>query len=477
MRRCFGSVLVFSTALLIGVAGNAVAAHAAKSASIVVDANTGKVLQSSSSEDLRYPASLTKMMTLYLIFEQIEDGALSYGTDIVASARAAAKPASKLGLKPGQRISVRTAISALIVKSANDVATAVAEHIGGSEAGFAKLMTAKARELGMPRTVFRNASGLPDSKQVTTAREMVTLALRLQDHFPNHYHNFKMTDFSYAGKRYRTHNAIVRSFPGADGLKTGYIRASGFNIVSSVRRGRKHVIAAVFGGKTASQRNRRARLLLTRALAKAATTRTRKHHKRIVRPQLVARPKPVVRDRSYEAAGLSKTGSDSREATQVSRDRRQSMSASETGRRIELARVRSEPLFEARSDAPRSITELIQLIAQPRLVEALPDGNGRQQPAGAPRRDEPRRTVREAGAFQIQVGAYLSQNEAQVRLARVQIEAGDLLAGRQGLTPTVESGSRVLYRARFAGFSATDASRTCEALRTQGIDCLVARIP
>lgn len=439
--------------------------HAAKSASIVVDANTGKVLHGKHSDELRYPASLTKMMTLYLVFERIENGQLSYDTMITASPRAAAKPASKIGLKPGQQISVRTAVAALIVKSANDVATAVAEHIAGTEAAFARLMTGKARELGMPKTVFRNSSGLPDGQQVTTAREMITLALRLRDHFPKHYDKFNMTHFSHEGKRYRTHNAILRTFPGADGLKTGYIRASGFNIVSSVRRGKKHVVAAVFGGKTAAERNRLTKLLLTRGLAKAETKQTRKPQPFVREPQLVARPRPL-------ASGMSYASATPQAAKPVNRQPPQRGGGE--SRRIEVARVRSEPVVPARADAPQDIGDLIRLIAEPALIAAATSAD----PLGssAALQVQPvEQAVSTSGGYQIQVGAYASQNDAQLRLAQVKIEAGELLAGRDGLTPTVESGSRLLYRARFTGFEAKEATRACETLRAQGIDCLVAK--
>src|SRR5690606_19884338 len=200
---------------------------------------------------------------------------LSLDSRIKMTKWGAMAPPSKLGLKEGEEITVRNAIRALVTKSANDVARAVAEHIGGTEVGFGKMMTEKARLLGMSKTTLRNASGLPDAEQVTTARDMLTLALHLQDHFPQHYHFFSTRAFKYRGRTYRNHNGLLRTYPGTDGMKTGYIRMSGFNVVTSVRRGKRHVVGAVFGGKTAGRRNAEMRQLLNSTIRKASTKRTR----------------------------------------------------------------------------------------------------------------------------------------------------------------------------------------------------------
>ncbi len=274
---------------LTGFANPAFAAKA-KTAAMVIDANTGKVLHSENGYAQRYPASLTKIMTLYMAFELIEQGRMSYNTLITVSANAAKAPPSKLGLKPGSRISFRNAAKALVTKSANDIAVAVAEHIGGSESNFARLMTRKARAIGMRNTTFRNASGLPNAQQKTTARDMLTLSLRLQDEFPKHYRIFKTRTFSYRGKTYRSHNTLLKRFAGTDGIKTGYTRASGFNLVSSVRRDGKHIVAAVFGGKTARVRNAKMRALLTKNIKKASRRKTRRKY-----PQLIAKAKPAKR--------------------------------------------------------------------------------------------------------------------------------------------------------------------------------------
>ncbi len=283
------------------------AVAAEKSAAMVIDANTGAVLHNNSGDELRRPASLTKMMTLYLTFEQIEAGTLSPSTKLTVSERAASVAPSKLDLNAGDQITVINAIKALIVKSANDMAVTLAEHIAGSEHAFATLMTKRARQLGMKSTVFKNASGLPDGGQVTTARDMLTLAMRLQDNFPRQYALFSTQTFSYGGKTHRTHNTLMGRFPGMDGIKTGYTAKSGFNLVSSVRNSGKHLVGAVFGGATASVRNAHMRMLMFNALDKASTERSR-----ISGPQLIAQARPAKRPAKKEATAVTLAAADKR---------------------------------------------------------------------------------------------------------------------------------------------------------------------
>lgn len=241
-----------------------------KYAAIVVDANNGRVLYEDNARQPRYPASLTKMMTLYMLFESLDSGRLTPATTIPVSAYAAARPPSKLGFKNGESIDVRSAILALCVRSANDVASAVAEHLGGSEERFAAMMTAKARSLGMHSTTFRNASGLPDPEQQTTAHDMAILAMALRKRFPHHYHYFSNREFAYAGKVIRGHNDLLGRVAGVDGLKTGYIRASGFNVATSVGRGGRRIVAIVMGGKSAAIRNEHMEQLIEAYMPRAS---------------------------------------------------------------------------------------------------------------------------------------------------------------------------------------------------------------
>jgi D-alanyl-D-alanine carboxypeptidase len=245
---------------LAGVVGTD--AGAAPNAAIVVDAKTGKVLYADEPDARRHPASLTKMMTLYMLFEAIDSRRIGLRTDIGVSQNCARKPPSKLGFKPSQTIEARDAILALVTKSANDVACAVGELLGGSESAFAQQMTERARRLGMNSTVFRNASGLPDSAQVTTARDMATLGRALQSHFPGEFKYFKTKSFKWKGKRYSNHNRLLGRVKGVDGIKTGYTRASGYNLVCSARRGRREIIAVVLGGDTGKARDARMTALL-----------------------------------------------------------------------------------------------------------------------------------------------------------------------------------------------------------------------
>lgn len=241
-----------------------------KYAGIVVDAKTGKTLYSSSADAYRYPASLTKIMTLYVVFEELEAGRLSLDSRLKVSKYASGRPPSKIGLKPGKTIRVKDAILALVTKSANDVATVVAENIGGSEKKFAERMTRTARQLGMKKTTFRNPHGLPNSGQRTSARDMATLGRAIQERFPQYYGYFKTRSYKYNGRTYGNHNRLLGRVKGVDGIKTGYIRASGFNLVTSVKRDGRHIVAVVMGGRSGKSRNAQMTKLINRYLPKAS---------------------------------------------------------------------------------------------------------------------------------------------------------------------------------------------------------------
>ncbi len=265
-RVVFSAIMAFCAAAILAV-GPAAAASNPKYASIVIDADTGEVLHERHADQRKFPASLTKMMTLYMLFEAVERGELSFDSTLKVSKRAAQQPATNLALKRGDTLTVEQAVKALIIRSANDVATVVAEALGGTESQFAQAMTAKARDLGMMNTTFRNASGLPDSGQKSTARDLATLSAALMRDFPQHYHYFSVTSFTYKGRTYKTHNRLMLNYAGADGLKTGYIRASGFNLASSAVRDGRRLIAIVLGGRTAKTRDDHMADLLDRGFA------------------------------------------------------------------------------------------------------------------------------------------------------------------------------------------------------------------
>ena len=216
---------------------------------IVVDANSGRTLYGVAEDGLRHPASITKVMTLYLLFEQLEKGAMTLQTRIPISEHAAAQEPSKLGVEPGETISVEDAIKAVVTRSANDVAVAIAEAIGHDESAFAEMMTRKAHALGMTNTVYRNASGLPNDEQVTTARDLTILARSLEERFPRYFKYFSTREFDYAGETIGNHNHLLGRVDGVDGIKTGYTRASGFNLLTSVHRDGRSLIAVVMGGR------------------------------------------------------------------------------------------------------------------------------------------------------------------------------------------------------------------------------------
>lgn len=240
----------------------------AKYASIIVDAETGRTLQATNADSRKYPASLTKIMTLYMVFDALERGKLKMNQRLKVSRRASRQPPSKLGLRAGSTIRVKDAILALITKSANDVAATIAENLGGTEFNFSQEMTRKARELGMTRTTFRNASGLPNRRQMSTARDMAKLAIAIRQDFPQYYKYFKTKTFKYNGRRFGNHNKLLRQYQGTDGIKTGYIRAAGFNLVASVERNGHRLIGVVFGGKTGKRRDRQMMKLLNTSFKK-----------------------------------------------------------------------------------------------------------------------------------------------------------------------------------------------------------------
>lgn len=263
----------FLIKLFAAIAINAIfftaAAHAGY-ADLVIDANDGKVLRSQNADTLNHPASLTKMMTLYLVFEALHDGRLRWDQNIVMTKNGAATIPFKLGVPAGKTFTVKEAVYGMIVKSANDAAEAIGDHLAGSETKFGQMMTRKARQLGMKKTVFRNGSGLPDKLQVTTARDMARLAIALMRDFPKEYALFSTPAFSFRGKLVKGHNNLMYRYKGMDGIKTGFINASGFNIVTAVNDSGKHVVGVVLGGKTARSRDDRMAALLDEAMPAAS---------------------------------------------------------------------------------------------------------------------------------------------------------------------------------------------------------------
>ena len=521
--RCLLARAAIGCALLACAAAVAPAyADEPRAASMVIDANTGAVLHNQAADEPVYPASLTKMMTLYMTFELIEMGRLDYTTKIKMTEEGAATAPSKLELEAGEEVTVLDVIKALVTKSANDVAVALAQHIAGSEVNFARLMTSKAREIGMTHTTFRNSSGLPDPEQVTTARDMLTLALHLQDDFPRHYALFATRTFTYAGHTYRNHNTLLTRYRGTDGIKTGYTRASGFNLISSVRRDGKHVVGAVFGGETARSRNVRMQSLLNAALAKASTQVTRKPAPVLVaRAPQPARAKPPAPRKLAESAPEGHSAQPASAGPVPAKEREASIAVAKVRRVLigadaraappahsEIAPAAPRPVFAvagaADSGAPPALPRFAPLA--PATVDAAPSaqtspGLGlppstlsaqaadleREAPSPAPAPQEvasisPRADNRPhgkakaaRGPFEIQIGAYSDSADAERHMTAARQRAGGMLDPYRAIAIPVQSGTNQLYRARFRGFDATAANETCVQLKRMQIDCFVLK--
>ncbi len=271
----------------------------AKYASFIINENTKRIYHNTNADTRNYPASLTKIMTLYVIFDALKDKKISMNTKFKISKRAARQPPSKLNLSAGSSITVKNAILALITKSANDVATVVAENLGKSEKNFARLMTRKARKLGMTRTNFKNASGLPNRGQLSTARDMAVLGMAIRKNHPNFFKLFKTKSFVYKGVKYTNHNNLLSSYSGTDGIKTGYTNASGFNLVASVERNGQRIIGVVFGGKKARSRDKH----MIKLLNKYFKTSPSKPLVRIAKPSEMpkVRPKTIVAQKNVKS--------------------------------------------------------------------------------------------------------------------------------------------------------------------------------
>jgi D-alanyl-D-alanine carboxypeptidase len=469
--RAAGSLGVLLIALAASLGLFAPAAEAnSKFAAITVDARNGKVLFSSKADAIRHPASLTKMMTLYVVFQELESGRLSLDSPIRMSARAAGMAPSKLGVKAGQSITVETAIRALVVKSANDVAAAVAENISGSEKDFARRMTRTARDMGMSRTTFANASGLPNPNQVTTARDMATLGLRLMRDFPQYYPYFRTRSFVYKGRTISGHNRLLASYDGTDGIKTGYINASGFNLVSSVRRGDRRLVGVVLGGRTGASRDAYMKQMLTKNFGKARGGKT-----------------------IAALAGSSRGAIAANEAGDIpsqKKDRKQAAAK----------RLKKAPAAEAAAPAPEPVEQgdtqegMAELAAQAAATadpavevvpepSAVPEAGGAAGSAEAPFRVKTPAeqladkahvasiTPAPGGDWLINLGDYATKNDAQAILQKLRQRAPEMVAGKTAQTVMVEKAGVVTYRARFIGFDEAAAATACKTIRREKAPC------
>ena len=411
LRKMLAGILALS--FLLGLSATAQANP--KYAAIVIDGNTGKVLHSYKADATRFPASLTKIMTLYILFDYLKKGRLTNNTKFYVTSHAAGQPPSKLGLKKGSHIRVKNIIGALVTKSANDVAATVAENIAGSEAKFARMMTRKARSLGMFNTVFKNASGLPHRAQKTTARDMAKLSMRIMNDFPRYAKSFKTRKFKYGRKAYRNHNGLLYSYKGTEGIKTGYTRASGFNLTSSVKRGKKHLIAVVMGGKSARSRNAEMRRLLNKNFPRAVAS-SRKNS--LAQRMALLDPKRSAQSVRYTATTTS----------------------SQWKKKVTKKRVaqRSSPARKSYSVGKYT---------------------SRKSQSG----------------YDIQIGAYPDRAIAVSKLSQTEAKARSVLEGHRPYIMQYQKNGTNYHRARFANFSSrSTAAMACNHLKSKlKMKCIV----
>jgi len=397
-------------------------------AAIIIDDSTGRVLHQVNADDRRYPASLTKMMTIYMAFEAIEKKRLSFNSKVVISRNAANQAPSRVGLAPGDNFTVRQAILALVTKSANDAATALGETIAGSEAKFAAQMTQRAKALGMHNTVFRNANGLPNPQQISTARDLATLSRALRRDFPQHYHYFATSSFTYKGVTFTNHNRVLNQLDGADGLKTGYIRASGFNLASSATRGGRRIVGVVLGGDSGAWRDARMVQLMEQAFDNTISGPA---------PNMVASVKPPPNKPPVTPA----------QARQTTRSNAIAAAEASGGNR---AADLADPMLNLEQGDTDSMS--VAALAAPQTRYSLPKNAGAE--------------------WAIQVGAFSRQAPAQQAASQAKRTLPKTLAAARVLVlDGSESGSK-FFRARLTGLTESTARSACRQLERRGMGCI-----
>jgi D-alanyl-D-alanine carboxypeptidase len=463
-RSSFWAVVLFAFAAALYVApGSAQAKSKVKrpvpaAEAIVVDAENGSVLYESNSRARTYPASLTKMMTLYLLFEAIEAKEVKLDDLLPVSAHAAVQPATDLALQPGQRISVEKAILGLIVHSANDVAVVVAEALGGTESQFAAMMTKKARQLGMTSTAYRNASGLPDPGQLTNARDMAILARALIARFPGFYPYFATEAFTYGGRAYTTHNHLVENYPGADGLKTGYIRASGYNVATSAVRNGRRIIAVVMGGRSAYARDAQMMALLDQGFALAAT-----------------QPKTQVASATLPKAPTIAAAQTSKTAKTVGAPAMPVPPAKPQAETLKAAAV-VQQTAAAQEAVTVQVSDPVEQAAAVQTADPVQESVAVQvasiEPTAAPAATKTKSSAAR-GRWGIQVGAFNAYDLALNAAKRASKRVAKLVKNAQVVVDETAKGNATLYRARLVGLSKQNAHSACRQLKAKAIDCLV----
>lgn len=487
-----GLVRLMMVLLVALIAGTGFARTAAAGyAALIVEAETGRVLYAKNADVRNYPASLTKMMTLYMTFEALKAKRLTMDQALPVSARAAGMAPTKLGLRAGQTIKVEDAIYGLITKSANDAAVVLAEALGGSEIAFARMMTAKARKLGMDKTTFQNANGLPNRHQFSTARDMATLAVHLMNDFPREYAMFSTKSYNYKGQPLRNHNRMLSSYTGTDGIKTGYTRASGFNIVVSAVRNDHRLIGVIFGGSSAASRDQTVAGLLDKAFVRLAAESPAERQRAIAQARARGELQIARLDRDLDDIGGASVKVASISAAQIAAAERDM-----TGEAA-IAAVDEDDAEFGNDAAPQATVQTAALdvpaatpvaatpvAAAP--VAAAPVATAPVAAAPAPQpvaqgdtqyaaiAPKPR-VFDTQGRWGIQFGAFGRVDAAQGLVTRAQdLLPADLRAGAQTAVEPHSVGGRYIYRARMMGFEGERPARqACALLDKRGIACIL----
>ena len=461
-------LLLLSLAIVFAAASPAGASSGFSA--MAVDAHTGRILFSQNPDAQRYPASLTKVMTLYILFQELKSKRFKLNSPLKCSIHGASRPPSKLGLRAGETLTVENAIKALVTRSANDVAATVAENISGSEKAFSLRMTNTARALGMTRTTFRNASGLPDLQQVTTARDMATLGLRIQRDFPEYYHYFRITSFTYKGKAIRSHNRLLGKYAGADGIKTGYIHASGYNLTASAGRKGKRLVGVVMGGKTGGARNVYMMKMLDKYFTKATTSRANTIAAVAGTPpgwddKQVPAAAPVVMEASVSPP-FPKTKPGSAPAPVRSAKEQDTLPVEGEVATLEPEKEDSSKEVLSRKKEVLATDSLFKIAAA--AAAETPEGMRMQKDAET----DGKTTLKPKAGWQIQIGAYPTRDGAMRIIEKALSMDLNRLVGKTAFAIPITRGSSTLYRARFSGFDQSSAREACKELEGKGLSCL-----
>ncbi|WFU10627.1 SPOR domain-containing protein [Rhizobium sp. CB3090] len=479
-RALFG--LAITTATVTVTVDVSDAAGGPKYAGIVIDANTGNVLYSENADTLHYPASLTKMMTVYLTFEALEAGRITLDTPVVFSKNAASQAPTKLGIGTGRSVTVREAILGIVTKSANDAAMALGEMLGGSEDNFARMMNDKARALGMTRTTYRNPNGLPNTAQMTTARDQARLGIALREHFPQYYGFFSETSFRLGNRVIPGHNHLLGSVRGVDGIKTGYTRAAGYNLATSVKIDGRSIVGVVLGGASTPARDNQMRKLIATYLPQASA----KHIASNVVAQTTAEaPDVQAASARMAAAGNVKMSKD--ETAEADDDQQPSSAAAFAA----ITPKSSNPLLATRQKQRAAADE----VASIEPASTLADENDTdevdsvttastsksdtkiiktQKAEKTEKAEKPEKAAKASKAetgptgWVVQIGISSSKDGANDLLDTAKSKGGKALRLAKPYALAFDGG----YRARFGGFEDQNAAvNACKALKKAGMKC------